>query len=77
MFASRDDFFTRDDKWDVGNDGTAPDIEVENRYKDVMAGHDPQLAHAVAEAMRMGAQNRIVTATREPASPEWGKKKPQ
>jgi tricorn protease len=76
MIAPRGGFFTRDDKWDVENVGTAPDIDVENWPKDVIAGHDPQLERAVAEAMRMGAQNKVVRATREPASPEWGKRTP-
>ena len=76
MIAPRGGFFTRDDKWDVENVGTAPDIDVENWPKDVIAGRDPQLERAVAEAMRMGAQNKVVRATREPASPDWGKRKP-
>ncbi|MEO8620902.1 MAG: PDZ domain-containing protein [bacterium] len=76
MIAPRGGFFTRDDKWDVENVGTAPDIDVENWPREVINGHDPQLERAVAEAMRMGAQNKIVRATREPASPEWGKRKP-
>jgi tricorn protease len=72
----RGGFFTRDDKWDVENVGTAPDIDVENWPKDVINGHDPQLERAVAEAMRMGAQNKVVRATREPVSPDWGRRKP-
>jgi tricorn protease len=76
MIAPRGGFFTRDDKWDVENVGTAPDIDVENWPKDVIAGHDAQLERAVAEAMRMGAANKVVRATREPQSPEWGKRKP-
>ncbi len=76
MIAPRGGFFTRDDAWDVENVGTAPDIDVENWPKEVIAGHDSQLERAVAEAMRMGAQNRVVRATREPASPDWGKRKP-
>ena len=76
MIAPRGGFFTRDDKWDVENVGTAPDIDVENWPKEVIAGHDPQLERAVAEAMRMGSEKKVVRATREPASPEWGKRKP-
>ena len=72
----RGGFFTRDDKWDVENVGTPPDIDVENWPRDVINGHDPQLERAVAEAMRMGAQNKVVRATREPVSPDWGKRKP-
>ena len=75
MIAPRGGFFTRDDKWDVENVGTAPDIDVENWPREVIAGHDSQLERAVAEAMRLGAQNKVVRATREPASPEWGKRK--
>ncbi len=76
MIAPRGGFFTRDDKWDVENVGTAPDIDVENWPKDVIAGRDPQLERAVAEAMRLQGTNKVVRATREPASPEWGKRKP-
>ena len=76
MIAPRGGFFTRDDKWDVENVGTAPDIDVENWPREVIAGHDAQLERAVAEAMRLGAQNKVVRATKEPASPEWGKRKP-
>ncbi len=76
MIAPRGGFFTRDDKWDVENVGTAPDIDVENWPKDVIAGRDPQLERAVAEAMRLQGANKVVRATREPASPEWGKRKP-
>ena len=73
---SKGAFFTRDDKWDVENVGTSPDIDVENWPRDVIGGHDPQLERAVQEAMRMGTQNKVVRATREPASPNWGTRKP-
>jgi tricorn protease len=72
----RGGFFTRDDKWDVENVGTAPDIDVENWPKEVIAGRDPQLERAVAEAIKMGAQNKVVRATREPVGPDWGARKP-
>ncbi|MDB4889970.1 MAG: peptidase [Gemmatimonadetes bacterium] len=71
----RGGFFTRDDRWDVENVGTAPDIDVENWPKEVIAGQDPQLERAVTEAMKMGAQNKVVRATREPADPNWGARK--
>ena len=48
MIAPRGGFFTRDGKWAVENEGVAPDIDVENWPKDVIAGHDPQLERAVA-----------------------------
>jgi len=76
MIAPRGGFFTRDDKWDVENVGTAPDIDVENWPREVIAGRDSQLERAVAEAMRLEAQNKVVRATREPQSPEWGKRLP-
>ena len=72
----RGGFFTRDDKWDVENVGTSPDIDVENWPKDVIAGRDPQLERAVQEAMRQMAAKKVERATREPAGPEWGKRKP-
>ena len=76
MTTPRGGFFTRDDKWDVENVGTAPDIEVENWPKDVIAGRDAQLERAVAEALRQMGEKKVERAMREPASPEWGKRKP-
>ena len=37
----------------VENEGVAPDIDVENWPKDVIAGKDPQLERAVEEAMKL------------------------
>ena len=53
MIAPRGGFFTREGKWAVENEGTAPDIDVENWPKDVIAGRDPQLERAVDEALRL------------------------
>ena len=53
MIAPRGGFFTRDGKWAVENEGVAPDIDVENWPKDVIAGKDPQLERAVEEAMKL------------------------
>ncbi len=53
MIAPRGGFFTRDGKWAVENEGTGPDIDVENWPKDVIAGRDPQLERAVDEALRL------------------------
>ena len=50
--APRGGFFARDGKWAVENEGVAPDIDVENTPKEVIAGHDPQLERAVDEAMK-------------------------
>lgn len=76
MIAPRFGFFSREGKFAVENEGVAPDIEVENWPKDVIAGHDPQLEKAVAEAMRLlklNPGNRMAT---EPTAPVWGKRKP-
>ena len=76
MIAPRGGFFTRSGKWDVENVGTAPDVDVENWPREVIAGHDPQLERAVAEAMQLMATKKVERATKEPASPEWGKRRP-
>ncbi|MEP7076694.1 MAG: PDZ domain-containing protein [Acidobacteriota bacterium] len=76
MIAPRGGFFTRDNKWAVENEGTPPDIDVENWPKDVIDGHDPQLERAVAEAMRMLKERPVNRATKEPPSPTWGTRKP-
>ena len=74
MIAPRGGFFARDNKWAVENEGVAPDIEVENWPKDVVAGHDPQIERAVQEAMRMLKEHPVERAIKEPASPTWGKR---
>jgi len=66
---------TRDGKWAVENEGVAPDVDVENWPKDVIAGHDPQLERAVDEAMKLLKQNPPNRLTKEPPSPTWGKRK--
>lgn len=77
MIAPRGGFFTRDNKWAVENEGVAPDIDVENWPKDVIAGGDPQLERAVQEAMRMLKERPVNRLEKEPASPTWGTRKPQ
>jgi tricorn protease len=75
MIAPRGGFFSLEGKWAVENEGTAPDIDVENWPKDVIAGHDSQLERAVQEAMRLLKEkpvNRLIT---EPPPPTWGKRK--
>jgi tricorn protease len=76
MIAPRGGFFSREGKWAVENEGVAPDIDVENLPKDVIAGRDPQLERAVQEAMRMLKENPVKRMTNEPASPTWGTRKP-
>jgi tricorn protease len=74
MIAPRGGFFARDNKWAVENEGVAPDVDVENWPKDVVAGHDPQLERAVQEAMRMLKEHPVERAVKEPPSPTWGKR---
>jgi tricorn protease len=76
MIAPRGGFFTRENRWAVENEGTSPDIDVENWPKEVIAGHDPQLERAVAEAMRLQREHPVTRATKEPPSPTWGARKP-
>lgn len=75
MIAPRGGYFSRDMQWEVENEGTTPDIEVENWPKDVIAGRDPQLERAVAEAMRLLAANPVQRSDVEPKAPETGKRK--
>ncbi len=74
MIAPRGGFFTRDGKWAVENEGTGPDIDVENWPKDVIAGRDPQLERAVDEALRLLKANPVDRRTTEPAPPTWGRR---
>jgi tricorn protease len=74
MIAPRGGFFTREGKWAVENEGTAPDIDVENWPKDVIAGRDPQLERAVDEALRLLKEKPVERMTTEPAPPSWGKR---
>ena len=72
MIAPRGGFFTRDGKWAVENEGVAPDIDVENWPKDVIAGRDAQLERAVDEAMRLLKERPLDRMTKEPPPPTWG-----
>ncbi|HTM33295.1 MAG TPA: PDZ domain-containing protein [Vicinamibacterales bacterium] len=74
MIAPRGGFFTREGKWAVENEGTTPDIDVENWPKDVIAGRDPQLERAVDEALRLLKEKPVNRMTTEPAPPTWGKR---
>jgi tricorn protease len=75
MIAPRGGFFTAEGKWAVENEGTTPDIDVENWPKDVIAGRDPQLERAVQEALRMLQANPVNRMTKEPAPATWGERK--
>ncbi|HEY2824240.1 MAG TPA: PDZ domain-containing protein, partial [Gemmatimonadales bacterium] len=76
MIAPRGGFFAKDAlHWAVENEGTPPDVDVENWPKDAIAGHDAQLEKAVAEALTQLAAHPVVRAMKEPPSPTWGKRK--
>jgi tricorn protease len=75
MIAPRGGFFDRDGKWAVENVGVAPDIDVENWPKDVIAGHDPQLERAVQEGMRLLKEKPVERLMKEPPPPTHGKRK--
>jgi tricorn protease len=77
MIAPRGGFFTREGKWAVENEGTPPDIDVENWPKEVIGGHDPQLERAVQEAMRLMKEHPVDRASKEPPPPTWGKRRAQ
>jgi tricorn protease len=72
MIAPRGGFFSHDGRWAVENEGVAPDIDVENWPKDVIAGRDPQLERAVEEAMRLLKLHPSNRMTKEPPPPTWG-----
>ena len=74
MIAPRGGFFTRDGKWAVENEGVAPDIDIENWPKEVIAGRDPQLERAVQEAMRMLKERPVDRSPKEPPPPTWGQR---
>ncbi|MBM3809510.1 MAG: protease [Acidimicrobiia bacterium] len=74
MIAPRGGFFTRDGQWAVENEGTAPDIDVENWPKDTIAGRDMQLERAVDEALRLLKEKPVDRRTTEPPPPTWGKR---
>ena len=74
MIAPRFGFFSRENKFAVENEGIAPNIEVENWPKDVIAGRDPQLERAVAEALRLLKEKPSDRMSKEPAAPTWGKR---
>jgi tricorn protease len=75
MIAPRGGFFAKDGHWAVENEGTSPDVDVENWPKEVIAGHDPQLERAVAEALRMLKEHPVTRMDHEPPSPTWGHRK--
>jgi tricorn protease len=77
MIAPRFGFFSREGKFAVENEGVAPDIDVENTPKEVIAGHDPQLERAVQVALQQLAEHPVDRAKVEPAPPTWGRRRTQ
>jgi tricorn protease len=75
MIAPRFGFIDRQGRFAVENEGVAPDIEVENYPKEMIAGRDPQLERAVQEAMRLLREKPVDRIMKEPTPPEWGKRK--
>jgi tricorn protease len=73
--APRGGFFAADGHWAVENEGVAPDIDVENWPKDVVAGRDPQLEKAVEVAMQQLKEKPVTRMTKEPPPPTWGVRK--
>lgn len=59
MIAPRGGFFDLNGEWRVENEGTPPDMHVEMTPADVIAGRDPQLEAAVAEALRLLRENPV------------------
>ena len=66
--APRGGFFDVNGEWAVEAEGVAPDIEVRNDPAEVLAGGDPQLEAAVAEALRL-LESEAITLQTEPEAP--------
>ncbi|MBS0417744.1 MAG: PD40 domain-containing protein [Proteobacteria bacterium] len=56
-------------RWVIENEGIVPDIEVTNTAAEVIAGHDPQLERAVAEALHL-LESHPVPHVPKPAPPD-------
>lgn len=60
-------FWSVEAGWQLENHGVEPDIEVEMRPQDYVAGADPQLERAIAEVLRLMSSN-------PPRLPEFGER---
>lgn len=60
-------FWFKDVGWDVENYGTDPDIEVQYRPQDYVAGVDPQMERALTEILRLLAES-------PPRLPDFGRR---
>ncbi|HVA58882.1 MAG: PDZ domain-containing protein [Gemmatimonadaceae bacterium] len=72
--APRGGFFGTDHKWHVENEGTSPDVDVEDWPKDMIAGQDKQLETAVEVALKQLAEHPVKRDSVEPPYPTWGKR---
>jgi tricorn protease len=63
-------FWFSDVGWGVENYGTDPTIEVEYLPQAYMAGKDPQLERAIAEAVKLVEEHPAPTPAPEPR-PHW------
>ncbi len=64
--APRGGFYDVNGEWAVEAEGIAPDIEVQNDPRSVIAGRDPQLERAVQEALRLLEANPVVLKPEPP-----------
>ena len=71
--APRGGFFDLEGKWAVENEGVAPDIEVEQTPKEILAGRDPQLERAVQECLELLERNPVNLLS-EPDAPVRAKR---
>ncbi len=71
MVAPRGGFYDADGNWAVEGEGIAPDIEVIQEPKEVMAGKDPQLERAVEEAMKLLETQEFEMKPEPPAPVKW------
>ena len=75
MIAPRGGFFSADGHWAVENEGVAPDLDVENWPRELIAGHDAQLERAIEEAMKQLKASPPQRMMHEPPPPTWGQRK--
>ncbi len=71
MVAPRGGFYNTDGEWDVEGKGIAPDIEVIQDPKAIVAGKDPQLERAVQEALRLLETQEFKIVPEPPAPVRW------
>ncbi|MAD98155.1 MAG: protease [Flavobacteriaceae bacterium] len=75
MVAPRGGFFDVNGEWAVEAEGVAPDIEVIQDPKSVLAGKDPQLERAVKEALKL-LETQEFKMKKEPKAPiRWKRPK--